>query len=130
MYSYINEFDLERFWSFIIKTELCWRWIGTTDDNNYGIFWLRDKNVRAHRLSYDLANKFLLEDGQFVCHSCNNSNCTNPKHLYLASAGENVKHAHRDGLIKHLIGEANHLAKLKESDIVEIKKKLLKWEDT
>lgn len=33
----------------------CLLWTGAKDDSGYGLFWLRGKLVRAHRLSYRMA---------------------------------------------------------------------------
>lgn len=61
------------------KSHGCWKWkAGGTGD--YGTFYLRGKNQRAHRASFQI---FVgpLEIGEDVHHNCRNEWCVNPRHL-------------------------------------------------
>jgi hypothetical protein len=46
----------ERFWSKVRKTETCWLWMATRNNQGYGEFWVAaaGKKVLAHRFAYEL----------------------------------------------------------------------------
>ena len=73
----------ERFWKYVDKKteDECWKWIGATLKNNYGVFWDGNKYVKAHRFSYILAYGSIPNDKPIIMHACNNPSCVNPKHL-------------------------------------------------
>jgi len=78
----------------------CWEWIRPSS-RGYGE--LNNKPglvVRAHVVAWRLKKGEWPKPGECVCHTCNNKKCVNPNHLYLATTGENIKDAWRDGLCK------------------------------
>jgi hypothetical protein len=81
----------------------CHEWQGAIANDGYGVQYdFRDKQTRrAHRLVYEffVGN---IDDGLFVCHSCNNKKCVNPNHLYLADNKQNQLDAVKDGLFDKL----------------------------
>lgn len=81
----------ERFWAKVDKfgPERCWEWIANTDEWGYGLIKIGARNVRAHRVSYELAFG-PIPDGLWVLHSCDNPPCCNPAHLFLGSHAENM----------------------------------------
>lgn len=110
----------------------CWLWTGGKDRDGYGqINSSREKGVarkclRAHRISYE---HFIGEipKGYFVCHTCDNPSCVNPKHLWAGSVNDNNKDAIKKGRDKSyasnpLKGEANSQAKLTANKVREIRK--------
>lgn len=73
----------------INKENNCWEWGGTINTGGYGIFNIKEKGYRTHRLTYSLfignADVNLLID-----HICRNRSCCNPEHLRLVTHKENV----------------------------------------
>ena len=90
----------ERFWQKVQKSEGCWLWQGTTDQNGYGIFAMTArKNIGAHRLMWILIHGVVPEN-LFVLHRCPekaNPLCVNPDHLYAGTQYENVQDSLREG---------------------------------
>ena len=92
------ELCLNRFWSKAnkISPNDCWEWIGSRTIKGYGLFCIEGKNMRAHRLSWQVANGEIPE-GLCVCHHCDNPSCVNPNHLFLGTNQDNTKDRVRKG---------------------------------
>lgn len=75
----------------------CWGWTGALS-NGYGSLRVGGRNVRAHRLSWELANNRKVPDGLVVAHLCNTKSCTRPTHLQPMLQFDNVHDAIRDAL--------------------------------
>ena len=87
----------ERFWKFVKKTETgCWNWLGHRDEKGYGTFFSGNKDVRAHRFSYELHNG-KIEGGLWCLHKCDNPPCVRPSHLFLGTNQDNVDDCHKKG---------------------------------
>ena len=118
--------------SFWAKVEIrgpdeCWPWGARRDDEGYGQVrtskprQTKRAHIVAHEISKGPAN------GMLVCHSCDNPPCCNPSHLWLGSAGDNVRDSYAKGRRAALSpicgsGAANGNAKLSEQDVIEIKR--------
>ena len=76
----IMESERNRFFSKIDKTNSCWNWIGSIQNDGYSAFWLHGKSISAHRLSYELFIGKIPND-MVIDHLCRNRKCVNPKHL-------------------------------------------------
>ena len=88
----MNNHTVDRFMSKIEKTDYCWNWIGTVNKSKhmgYGVFWLNNKSVAAHRVAYKIYIGDIPYDLQ-VDHLCRNRLCVNPDHLEAVTAKVNI----------------------------------------
>lgn len=86
---------LDRFWSKVHKTDTCWLWTGSTNEDGYGRFNLyclvgHNLLVQAHRFAYALLVAPILP-GWDVLHRCDTPACVNPDHLFLGLHTDNMK---------------------------------------
>ena len=107
----------------LIPNELgCMLWIGSKRDRGYGMFeYLPQKNIRAHRFSYELHYGDFPKE-LFVCHKCDNPSCVAPEHLFLGTHQENMNDMSRKK--RGNIGERHGLSKLTNDQVIEIKIKI------
>lgn len=80
---------MERFWSKVDKSGVCWNWTASKKYKNYGQFWYKGRNDFAHRVSYELC-KGVIPDGLQIDHLCRNPSCVNPDHLEAVTQKENI----------------------------------------
>jgi hypothetical protein len=137
----LSEKDIARFWSKVDKNgptlphmeTPCWVWKAGRHDRGYGHFSVKNKTVRAHRLSWLIEHKFI-QRGFFVCHRCDNPSCCRPDHLQLGLQEDNMRdmqirgrsaRGDRHGSSTHPEsrprGSNNVAAKLAELDIIAIR---------
>lgn len=108
----------ERFWRYVRKTDGCWLWLGTTDADGYGLSWVDGKNVRAHRLSYEMAYGPIMDDRR-VLHACDTPPCVRPEHLSLGTNADNVADMMAKG--RQRVGEQVWKAKLTADAVLAIR---------
>ena len=90
--------DVDRFWRWVNKDgpipghrpELgrCWVWTGGLADG-YGVFSIKNRQHKAHILSYTWA-KGEIPEGYERDHLCRNPPCVNPDHLEAVTGPENM----------------------------------------
>ena len=80
------------FFENIEKTDGCWNWKGRLA-RGYGIFFA-GKLIKAHRFSY-LLHKGKIKNKYLICHTCDNSLCVNPEHLYEGTYKDNAQDRER-----------------------------------
>lgn len=120
----MNDNDIERFFSKVEQGENeddCWKWLGSKKKAGYGEFGFRNKKILAHRFSYEYHNNCQIKNGIFILHSCDNPECTNPKHLREGTAKENNKDMMLRNRQNNVKGEECHLSKLTEQQVIEIR---------
>lgn len=67
----------------------CWEWCGFRNGKGYGIFHDGERMVKAHRWSWEHANRRPIPDGLTIDHLCRNRSCVNPEHLEPVTDAEN-----------------------------------------
>ena len=117
--------DISRFWGKIIKLDdldMCWNWIGKPSGDGYGQIRIQRKNIRSHRLSYELTYGSI-SDGLWVLHKCDNRLCCNPSHLFLGTNKDNVDDRERKGRGGNHKGERHGNHKLTHEQVLLIRQR-------
>lgn len=114
--------DEQRFWQRIIKnsSDECWQWDGCKNAFGYGTIRAEGKTFLAHRFSFKLAHG-KLPNGLCICHTCDNPECCNPKHLFAATHDDNMKDRKRKGHYRDIHGENHPRARLTKQDVNAIR---------
>ena len=95
---------LQRFWEKVetLGPDDCWEWRRSIKSGGYGQLgdwrnilgprrFANPKPIRAHVLSWAIANERWPLSGEVVRHACDNPPCCNPRHLLIGSAADNVR---------------------------------------
>jgi len=108
----------ETFWNRIKKSgeNDCWPWVGA-NRAGYGTIKYQGRWWRSNRLAYFLTHN---KEPVYVCHTCDNPPCCNPKHLFAGNKQINV-----DDMVqkkRHAFGVRNPRAVLTDAMVLEIRR--------
>lgn len=78
-----------RFFSLVVKTDWCWLWLGSKNNDGYGRFRSGGRIMFAHRWAWE-AYCGNIPDGMEIGHVCRNRGCVRPDHLEPVTHRENV----------------------------------------
>ena len=114
----------ERFWS---KVDIrgpneCWNWTGCKLKRGYGAAAYLGHQMSSSRAAYLIHHGLeRLEWAQCVCHSCDNTACCNPAHLWLGDRRSNFMDAKRKQRITqgYKAGSRHWGAKMTEANVIE-----------
>lgn len=88
-----------RFWSMVDRADdpnVCWVWTRSGFISGYGQFKVKERNLRAHRVAWEVTHG-TIPDGLSVLHRCDNRRCCNPAHLWLGTHRQNMADMQRKG---------------------------------
>jgi len=87
----LSEDQQRAFWSHVVHGRgPCWLWRGAQDRDKYGVFSVRGKQHRAHRVAYGLTFRERLHPDILVRHRCDNPSCVRPSHLLTGTQADNM----------------------------------------
>jgi len=85
-----------RFWDKVQTTANCWYWIGAVNNKGYGRININGKSQLAHRISFEMTYG-KIDKGIKVLHTCDNTYCVNPQHLWLGTQKDNARDMSKKG---------------------------------
>lgn len=100
----------------------CLEWPFGKDQGGYGLVTIEKRQGRPHRWVCAQVHGEQPSDIHEVAHSCGNRACCNPAHLRWATRPENAADRLAHGT--HNRGERHSMAKLSESDVLDIRERL------
>jgi hypothetical protein len=112
----------QNFDKFVNRKSDCWDWTGRIEKGYPKLSCRKGLGANfGHRASW-IIYYGEIPPGKSVLHKCDNPKCTNPDHLFLGTNADNIN----DMLIKQRNPKGSKVgtAKLNESNVLEIKKKL------
>jgi hypothetical protein len=121
----LDESVVRRFWNKVIvdSSDRCWEWSASKKERGYGRLGINGNGdqVVSHRVSWTI-HYGEIPDGLHVLHHCDNPSCVNPSHLFLGTHADNMNDmAKKHRAVGHR-GESNSNSKLKENEVIEIRK--------
>lgn len=105
--------------------DACHPWTRSKTERGYGDFQIDGKRKRSHRAGWELLFG-PIPAGLFVCHTCDNPPCCNPRHWFLGTPLDNKRDQVRKGRLpmarppRHR-GETHPRAKLSAEDVGRIR---------
>lgn len=110
----------QRFWEKVSKTDGCWEWTGSLNNQGYGQIRIDGKSLLAHRVSWGMAFG-PIPDGLLVLHRCDNPPCIRPDHLFLGTFADNSHDMIQKGRQVIRVGEDCVSASLTYRDVATIR---------
>jgi hypothetical protein len=95
----VDDSTRNEFWSKVKKTATCWNWKGSTN-YTYGLFIIKRKLFFAHRFVWLITNGPIPE-AMLVCHTCDNTLCVRPNHLFLGTQADNMRDCKEKGRMRN-----------------------------
>lgn len=117
----------DRFHEKVRRSNDCWEWVGAIHHSGYGAIKAEGGRsspmIAAHRVAWLLCFGEIPVD-MSVLHKCDNRSCVRPDHLFLGTQQDNVDDCISKGRNRcgRLCGEDNGCAKLKEIQVLEIRR--------
>lgn len=115
----------EKFWDCVdIKSDDdCWEWKSAIGTGDYGSTHYKGVSSSASRIAWQIVYGDIESEDIFVCHTCDNPPCCNPKHLFLGTRQDNVDDMMKKGryVNPHCLGESHGGHKLSDVDVVNIR---------
>lgn len=115
--------DIQRFWD---KVEIpnnhksCFNWKAGKFTGGYGCFKVGNRHLVASRVSCTMFHGHI-PIGMEACHTCDNTSCCNPLHLYIGSVFQNSQDMVSRGRDNPCRGETNGWAKLNPESVLKIR---------
>jgi hypothetical protein len=91
---------------------------------NYAKITRKGKTIAIHRHIW-IECFGEIPEGMCVCHKCDNPACINPEHLFLGTHNDNMQDMKNKN--RSTYGEKHAMAKLKEIEVKEIRRKRVKY---
>lgn len=101
----------------------CLVWVKGFRKDGYAGMMYEGKFMAAHRVSW-IIHKGPIPEGMWVLHSCDKPGCQEISHLFLGTAKDNWDDMVKKGRRKFKKGDDCNWSKLKEIQVIEIKKRL------
>jgi hypothetical protein len=97
----VQEDAKARFWAKVDRRgpDECWLWqggLGSTG-TGYGRVNIARRSRPATQIAWEIENGLPFPPGMNACHSCDNSRCVNPAHIWPGSQADNVHDAMQKG---------------------------------
>ena len=104
----------------LVPETTCWIWNKSCGPQGYGKISIDHKDIRAHRLSWELHHG-PIPDGMLVCHHCDVPECVNPDHLFLGTAKDNTQDSIKKGRMTRMRSEDAYAVKLTRGKVAKIR---------